>query len=205
MIKRYFLAGLVLWLPIWATFVVLRFLFNILDSTFALLPEQYQPDHIFGRHIPGLGLIFTLLILFLTGVLMTNFIGHRLVALWDRLLAKIPLIRSIHSAVKQVLHAFVQPKGESFKKVLLVEFPRKGSWGIGFQTSSNFQGTPHEEETVTVFIPTSPNPTSGFLLVVPRSETIQLDISVEEAFKVIVSLGVVMPDTQKDQNAPQAS
>jgi uncharacterized membrane protein len=201
MIKRYFLAGLVLWLPIWATFVVIRFLFNILDSTFALLPTQYQPDQIFGRHIPGLGLVFTLLILFLTGLLMTNFIGHRLVALWDRILAKIPLIRSIHSAVKQVLHAFVQPKGDSFSRVLLVEFPRKGSWGIGFQTSTNFQQTPGDEEMVTVFVPTSPNPTSGFLIIVPRKETIKLDITVEEAFKTIVSLGVVMPDTETTAKA----
>jgi uncharacterized membrane protein len=194
MIKRYFLAGLLLWLPIWATFVVVRFLFNLLDNVLALLPAAYQPDQLFGRHIPGLGLLLAVLIFILTGLLMTNFIGRRLVAFWEHILDKIPLIRSIYAAVKQVVSAFIQPKSDSFSKVLLIEFPRKGTWGIGFQTSNRFQGTPHTEATVTVFIPTSPNPTSGFLLVVAQSDTIELDITVEEAFKVIVSLGVVMPD-----------
>lgn len=191
--KKYFIAGLLFWLPVWATYVVLRFLFELLDSTIQLLPNEYQPTQLLGHHIPGLGIVLVIVIVFLTGMLVTNIIGHRFVQLWEKLLSRIPIIRSIYTAVKQVANAFFKPSDESFRKVLLVEYPRKGVWSIGFQTSGHFHGAPNQQETVTVFIPTTPNPTSGFLIIVPVEQATVLNISIEEAFKMIVSLGVVMP------------
>lgn len=193
-IRRYFIAGLVVWLPIWVTYIVIKFLVDILDGSLSLLPYEYQPDQLLGFHVPGLGLIFTLLILFFTGLLVTNFLGRKIVNLWERMLARIPLIRSIYSAVKQVVHALVQPTGSSFRKVLLVEYPRRGIWSIAFQTSDQFTDTPHPEEVVTVFIPTTPNPTSGFLTIIPKADTHELNMSVEEALRMVISLGVVMPE-----------
>jgi len=192
-IRRYLIAGLVVWLPIWATYVVIRFLVNLMDGTLSLLPHEYQPDQLFGMHIPGIGLLFTLLILFFTGLLVANFLGRKIVTFWEGILARIPLIRSIYSAVKHVVHALLQPRGSSFRKVLLVEYPRRGIWSIAFQTSDQFTDTPHPEEVVTVFIPTTPNPTSGFLTIVPRADTQELNMTVEEALQLVISLGVVMP------------
>ena len=192
-LRRWIIAGLVFWVPIWIIFLIIRFIFNIMDGTLQLLPEQYQPEQFLGHNIPGLGLVIAIILLLVTGILVTNFIGHRLMNAWDRLLSRIPLIRSIYGAVKQVLHAFVQPKGEAFRKVLLVEYPRKDSWSIGFQTASQLKELPVNENLTAVFIPTTPNPTSGFLILVPVKDTIELAVTVEEAFKIIVSLGVVMP------------
>ncbi len=197
MLKRYFIAGLLVWVPIVITIAVIRFLVNLLDNTVALLPHQYQPEQWLGTHIPGIGVAFSLIVLFLTGLFVTNIIGHRIVALWDKTVSRIPLIRSIHSAVKQVMHALLQPQGKSFRKVLLIEFPRKGTWSVAFQTSDNFTGLPGESEAVTAFVPTTPNPTSGFLMVIPRSDVTELDISVEEALRMIISLGVVTPEQFK--------
>ncbi len=198
--RRYFIAGLIVWVPIIITFVVIRFIIRLLDRTLSLLPAQYQPDQLFGIHIPGLGLIFTLLILLLTGLLVTNFIGHRLVNAWEKLLSRIPLIRSIHAAVKQVLHAILQPQSKSFRKVLLVEYPRKGLWSVAFQTSERFNISHIKSDTITIFIPTTPNPTSGFLMLIAKEDAIELDISVEEALRMVISLGVVMPDHIIEQN-----
>ena len=192
-LRRWFIAGLVFWLPIWIIFLIIRFLFNLMDGTLQLLPEHYQPEQLLGHNIPGLGLVIALVLLLVTGILVTNFIGRRLMNVGDRLLSRIPLIRSLYGAIKQVLHAFVQPKGEAFRKVLLVEYPRKESWSIGFQTASQLTGLPVNENLTAVFIPTTPNPTSGFLILVPVQDTIELNITVEEAFKIIISLGVVMP------------
>ncbi|MCB1827244.1 MAG: DUF502 domain-containing protein [Coxiellaceae bacterium] len=165
-----------------------------MDRTLSLLPDQYQPQNLFGFSIPGLGLIFTLIILFVTGLLVTNFLGHKLVRAWENMLSRIPLVRTIYSAVKQVVHALVQPSGQAFRKVLIVEYPRKGIWSIAFQTSDQFVGCPHPEDVITVFIPTTPNPTSGFLTIVPKADTQELEMSVEEGLKMVISLGVVMPD-----------
>ncbi len=192
LIRRCFIAGLVVWLPIWVTFVIVRFVIDLLDSTLSLLPHSYQPEQLFGRNIPGLGLIVTILIIFLTGLLATNFIGNRLISFWERVLARIPLVRTIYTAAKQVTDAFIQPKGKSFRKVLLVQYPRQGVWSLAFQTASQVS-MPLEKGMIAAFIPTTPNPTSGFLIFAPKADTIELDITVEEAFKMIISLGVVMP------------
>lgn len=194
LIRRYFISGLLIWIPIGVTVFVIVFLINLLDRSLSLLPAKYQPEQLFGHAIPGLGLIFVILVIFITGLLITNIVGNRVVNAWEKLLARIPLIRSIYSSVKQVSHALLKPTDDSFRKVVLIEYPRKGVWSIGFQTAHDFKGVPVEEKTIAVFIPTTPNPTSGFLILVPKEDTIELNMTIEEAFKVIISLGVVMPD-----------
>jgi len=194
-LRSYMMAGLLVWVPILVTLVVIRFILNLLDSFFGLLPVNYRPDGWFGVHVPGLGILLSLLVLFLTGLLLTNFLGRKLVLYWDALVARIPLVRSVHSGVKQVLHTLFTPEGPSFRKVLLVEYPRKGLWSIAFQTgkvSQSINGV-SEEELVTIFIPTTPNPTSGFLMMVPQKDVVELDLSVDEALKMVISLGVVQP------------
>jgi uncharacterized membrane protein len=155
-----------------------------MDSSINLLPEQYRTD------IPGIGLILTLVILFLTGLLVTNFIGSRIVTFWEKILSRIPLVRSIYTAVKQVTEALLTPSGKSFRKVMLIEFPRKGLWSLAFQTSDVPFHAPEEGEHITVFVPTSPNPTSGFLMVVKTDEVQELKMTVEEGLKIIISIGV---------------
>lgn len=198
-LKKYLIAGLLLWLPIWVTFILVRFIIDLMDKTVATLPKEYQPDHLLGMHIPGIGLIFTLIILFITGLLLTNFIGHKIVHWWERIIDRIPLVRSIYGAVKQVAHTLFQPTGNAFRKVLLIEYPRKGIWSFAFLTSEKFSHTSIGEPLCTVFVPTTPNPTSGFILLVPKSETVQLDITVEDALKMVVSLGVVTPESFEKQ------
>ena len=192
--RRYFLAGLIVWVPILGTFYILSFIVHLLDSSLALLPANYHPDHLFGRHIPGVGLLLTLLVLFLTGLIATNILGKRIVKAWDALLDKIPLVRGVYNAIKQIITTLVNPGNKSFRKVLLLEYPRRGIWSIGFQTSTEFAAVPLAEDTLMVFIPTTPNPTSGFLTAIPKKDVIELDMGVDEALKVIISLGVVIPD-----------
>lgn len=196
-LRRYFISGLLFWLPIWATFVVIRFLVDILNNTISLLPHRYQPDMLLGFHIPGIGVIITLLVILFTGLLVANFIGRKLVSLWEAVVRRIPLVRTVYTGVKQVLDTLFAPGGQSFRKVLLVEYPRAGLWSIAFQTGD---GTREVEKSinggalVSLFIPTTPNPTSGFLMMVPRSKVIELDMSVEQALKYVISLGVVQPN-----------
>lgn len=194
-LRSYLLAGLVVWLPILITFVVLRFIIDLLDS---LIPTTYQPEHLLGHYIPGVGVIFSLALLLLTGVLATNFLGQRLVAWNDSLLSRIPLVRSIYKAVKQVINAVMSTNSEAFRKVILVEYPRKGLWSLAFQTGvgSVELNTKTNEELISVFIPTTPNPTSGFLFMVPKREVVELDMSIDAALKYIISLGV-MQSTSK--------
>lgn len=191
--RKYFISGLLFWIPILATVVVIRFIVDLLDKSLALLPARYQPDNLLGFHIPGLGLIFTLIIVFVTGLLVANLIGAKLVNLWDKIVAKIPLIRSIHSAAKQLIQTVAQPKDDSFRKVVMIEFPRQGTWAIGFQTSKALHHFPGEEPLFTVFVPTTPNPTSGFLIMATANQIKEVNMTVEEAFKMIVSIGVVIP------------
>lgn len=191
--RKYLISGLLIWIPIWVTYVVIRFIIDLLDESLALLPHRYQPDYLFGVHVPGLGLVFTFIIVFLTGVFAANFIGSRLVHLWERILARIPLIRNVYSAVKQVLNAFVQPKSTSFRKVVMVQFPRENSWAVGFQTSECLNNLPFGKDSIAVFIPTCPNPTSGFLIYVAVDQVTELNLTVEEAFKLIISVGVITP------------
>ncbi len=192
-LKKYLLAGLVVWLPLLVTIGVLRFIIDLLDNTMALIPKAYQPEHLLGLHIPGLGVILSLLLLVATGIFATNFFGQRLVSWGESVLSRIPLVRSIYNAVKQVMNAVLSTNSEAFRKVLLIEYPRKGVWSIGFQTGSvNTEiNDKVKEDMVSLFIPTTPNPTSGFLLMYPKKDTIELDMSIDEALKFIISLGVM--------------
>jgi len=196
-LRRYFISGLLFWLPIWATFLVIRFLVDILNNTISLLPHKYQPDVLLGFHLPGIGVIITLLLILITGLLVANFIGRKLVVIWEGIVKRIPLVRTVYTGVKQVLDTLFSPGGQSFRKVLLVEYPRDGLWSIAFQTgegTKEVDKSVHQGEMVSLFIPTTPNPTSGFLMMTPRSKVIELEMSVEQALKYVISLGVVQPD-----------
>lgn len=195
-LRSYLLAGLVVWLPILITIGVLRFIIDLLDQTMALLPHAYQPEQLIGHHVPGVGVLLSLTLLIFTGIFATNFFGQRLVSWGESILSRIPLVRSIYNAVKQVMNAVLSTNGEAFRKVLLIEYPRKGMWSLGFQTgsvSSEINLKSKEEEMVSVFIPTTPNPTSGFLLMVPKQDVFELNMSIDEALKFIISLGVMQP------------
>jgi len=195
-IRGYLAAGLLLWIPIWVTLLVIGFIVELLDGTLSLLPHAYQPDQLLGMHIPGLGVVISILVVFSTGVLATNFIGRHLVALGESILSRIPLVRTIYHAAKQVVTTIFSSSSESFRKVLLVEYPRKGLWSIAFQTATASKSISDHcdgEDMVAVFLPTTPNPTSGFLIMVPRKDAYELDMSVDAALKMVISLGVMQP------------
>jgi len=194
--RRYLLSGLLVWVPIWVTLLVIHFLVDLMDKTLLLIPVRYRPTEIYGHHIPGLGIIFTLVLLFITGVIAANFLGKHVVRLWDSIMARIPLVRSIYSSVKKVLETVFSTSNHSFRKVLLVEYPRKGLWSIAFQTGDgcNEVNSKVDSQMATIFIPTTPNPTSGFLMMVAKNEVQELDMSVEEALRLVISLGVVQPE-----------
>jgi uncharacterized membrane protein len=191
-LRRYLIAGLLVWLPIIATVLVVRFILNLMDQ---LLPRPLRPEVLLGVHIPGLGALLALLILLATGLLVTNIIGRSLVRAWEDVLNRIPFIRAVYGGVKSFSTTILSNSGNSFKKVLLIEYPRAGMWSVGFQTASDVRlsAAQGSEPLLCVFIPTTPNPTSGFIVMVPRSQAIELDINVDAAMKMIVTLGVVMP------------
>lgn len=194
-IRRYLIAGLLVWVPLVITGVVVKLLVDFMDGSLLLLPPAWRPDTLLGFSIPGLGLILTFAIVLVTGMVVANLLGRKLVDFWEGVLARIPIVRSIYSAVKQVVETMFVGGGDAFRKVLLVEYPRKGLWTIGFQTGAAI-GEVQEKtarEVVTVFIPTTPNPTSGFIILVPREDAIELEMSVEDALKFVMSLGVVSP------------
>lgn len=189
------MAGLLIWIPLAATFVVMKFIIELLDKTLSLLPSAYQPQQLLGYNIPGVGVLLSLFLLLLTGVLVTNFLGAKLVTLGEMILDKIPLVRSIYQAVKQVLETVFSSSSNAFRQVLLVEYPRKGLWSIAFQTGTTCDKICRHtgSDMITIFVPTTPNPTSGFLMMIPSEDAIQLDMSVDEALKMVISLGVMQP------------
>ena len=198
LLRRYLFAGLVVWVPILVTFVVLRFIVDLLDQTIALLPFKYQPEQLIGYPLPGFGVVLSLLLLLITGIIATNFFGQRLVSWSEILLDKIPLVRTIYNATKQMVQAIFATNSQAFRKVLLVEYPRKGLWSIAFQTGSVSQSIVDHTgvEMVSIFIPTTPNPTSGFLMMVPKTDVVELNMSIDEALKCIISLGVMQSSSK---------
>ena len=194
-IRRYIIAGILVWLPIGVTIFLVRILIGLLDRTLVLIPQKYQPEELLGFAIPGLGILLTIIILLVTGVLAANIVGRSMVGLWESLLERIPVVRSVYSAAKNFAEMVFSDSSQSFKKVLLIEYPRKGLYSLAFQTSSalgEVQGRTGEE-IICTFVPTTPNPTSGFIIIVPRKDVIELDMEVDEALKMIISLGVVIP------------
>jgi uncharacterized membrane protein len=199
-LRRYFISGLLVWVPIWVTILAFKFLVDLLDGTLSLLPRQYRPDVLLGFHIPGMGVIITVLVIFFTGLVVANFLGKRLVAFGDSLIGRIPLVRTVYMSVKQVLQTLFTPGGRSFRKVLLVEYPLAGTWTIAFQTGdpgAELEQAAGGEALVSVYVPTTPNPTSGFLLMVPKRKVVELNMSVDQALKFVISLGVMQPVGKK--------
>ena len=193
--KRYFITGLLIWLPLGMTAWVLKFLIGTMDQSLLLLPESLQPEHLLGMNIPGLGTVLTLLVVFITGLLTANIIGQKLVAFWERVIWQIPVVKSIYWGIKQVSDTLFSSQGEAFRKALLVQYPRKGAWTIAFMTGQPGGDVVNhlEGDFISVYVPTTPNPTSGFFLMMPKNDVIELDMSVDAALKYIISMGVVPP------------
>ena len=193
--KKYIIAGLLIWVPLGVTVMVVKLLVGMMDQLLVLLPLEYQPDTLMGFHLPGMGVVLAVIIVLGTGVIVANLFGRKLVSLWEAILARIPLVRTIYTSVKQILET-VFSSTQSFRKVLLVEYPRKGLWTLAFQSSTT-QGEAQTKtgvEIVNVFIPTTPNPTSGFFIMVPKKDVVELDMSVDEGLKMIISAGVMVPE-----------
>jgi uncharacterized membrane protein len=202
-IRRYLVAGILVWAPLAVTYILLRFAVNVMDRTLLLLPLKYRPDEVLGFHIPGLGVILAVVVLLLTGLLAANFVGRAFVGGWESLLDRIPIVRAIYSGAKNFAEMVFSDSSQSFKKVLLIEYPRKGLYGLAFQTATELGEVQARtgEEVVSCFVPTTPNPTSGFIIIVPKKDIIELDMEVDEALKMIISLGVVVPTWSKEQTA----
>lgn len=193
--RRYILTGLIIWIPLGITFLVIKALLELLDKLLLLLPPAWHPETLLGFNIPGSGLVFAFAVVFITGMLLTNIFGRQLMAWWDNVLSHIPLISSIHSAVKQLVETFFNADSNAFSKVLMIQYPRPGLWTLAFQSNDATEeiNTKSNADMVSIFVPTSPNPTSGFVLLVPKNDVIEMDMSVEDGLRMIMSLGVVQP------------
>jgi len=194
--KKILITGLLIWIPLAITIWVLELIVTTMDQSLLLLPQQYQPQALFGRQIPGLGALLTVLIVFITGALASNFLGRRLLRFWEGLLGRIPVVKTIYRGVKQVSDTVLAPGGQAFSKALLVQYPREGSWTIAFLTgrpggdvANHLQG-----EYLSIYVPTTPNPTSGFFLMMRKADVVELDMSVDEALKYVISMGVASPE-----------
>lgn len=195
MLKRYLIAGLLVWIPLAITFWVLDLIVSTMDQTLLLLPSGWRPDALLPFHLPGLGLLLSLLVVLATGVLAANIIGERLLRWWHRLLNRIPIVRSIYSSVKQISDTLLATRGQSFRKVVMIEFPQRGQWTLGFVVGSPGAkiAAVTAANAITVYVPTAPNPTSGYVLVLRPEDVREVDISVDDALKFHISLGVVPP------------
>jgi uncharacterized membrane protein len=193
-LRRYF-AGLLVWIPLGITLWVLKLLVDVMDQSLLLVPEDFRSDKLFGFHLPGLGIILTVAIVLATGALAANFFGRKLLGFGDSALSRIPIVRSIYGGVKQISDTLFSPEGKAFRRAVLVRYPHQGAWTVALVT-----GSPEHEvaeilgrDQISVFVPTTPNITSGFFLIVPRSETVELDMTVDAALKYIISMGVAEP------------
>lgn len=195
LIKRYFITGLLIWVPLVITGWVLSLIVSTLDQSLRLLPAGMHPQNLFGFPIPGAGAVLTLLMILLTGLLAANFIGQKLVVWSEKILARIPVVNSVYNSVKQVSDTLFSPNGNAFRKALLVRYPHQDSWTIAFLTGQPGGDIVNhlDGEHVSVYVPTTPNPTSGFFLMMPAKDVVELDMSVDEALKYIISMGVVAP------------
>jgi uncharacterized membrane protein len=195
-LRRYLVAGLLVWVPLGVTVLIVKFLVDLMDSSLLLLPQAYRPESLIGFKVPGLGVVLTFVVVFSTGIVVANIFGRQLVRIGESLLARIPLVRSIYAAVKQVLETVFSSSGQSFRKVVLIEYPRRDIWTVGFLTGDGAREIQSKtaRSLVSVFVPTTPNPTSGFFLMVPREDVTELAMSVDAGLKLIISAGVVLPE-----------
>ena len=194
-LRNHLIAGLLIWIPVMVTVWVVRFLSRILDQSLVLLPPPWRPEALVGQYVPGVGIILSFLLLVVTGVVVRNLFGGRIVTGFEDLVRRIPVIGAVYGGAKTFSETVLTDKGKSFKQVVLVEFPRKGIFSVGFITSEELEEVQAktEQDVVCVFVPTTPNPTTGFLVAVPRVEVVPLDMTVDDAFKMLLTLGVVVP------------
>ena len=195
-LRTIIVAGLLVWIPLGLTIFVIKLLIDLLGQTYLLIPPALRPENLIGTEIPGIGVIVAIIVVLLTGLVTANYFGKSIVKAWDAFLDRIPLIRSIYSPLKKFSELVLSDQTQSFSKVLLIEYPRKGIYSLCFQTSKELGEVQNQagEERVCVYIPTTPNPTSGYIVLVPQNEVKELKMSVEDALKMIISLGVVVPD-----------
>lgn len=208
-LRRYLVAGLLVWIPLGITILLISFAVRQMDKTLGLIPAQYRPEFLLQQLfqtedpvvIPGLGVILVFLILLITGVLAANFMGRAFLGGWESLMDRIPVVRSIYSAAKNFAEIVFSDSSHAFKRVLLIEYPRKGIYSLAFQTSTDLGEIQVRsgEDVVGCFVPTTPNPTSGFIILVPKRDVTVLDMDVDEALKMIISLGVVVPEWSGDR------
>ncbi|WP_051145212.1 DUF502 domain-containing protein [Thiomicrorhabdus sp. Kp2] len=201
--KRYLIAGLLVWLPLGVTIAVIKFLVEFFDQTLLLIPHAYRPETLLGFNIPGLGVVLSLLLILITGVFVANLLGSKIVGLWEAFLSRIPLVRSIYNAVKQIAEAVFGSGDQTFEKVYLIEYPRKHLWTLAFQTSTHqaeAQRKTGMNDVVNLFVPTTPNPTSGFFIMASRHEVVELEMNVDDALKMVISGGVVVPGMKKGKD-----
>jgi uncharacterized membrane protein len=198
--KKYLITGLLIWIPLAITLWVLDAIVSAMSQSLLLLPPQYQPHVLIGYEIPGLGAVLTVVIVFVTGVLASNILGQRLLRLWENILGRIPVVKTLYHGIKQISDTLFAPGGQAFRKALLVQYPRPGSWTIAFLTGQPGGDVANhlKGDYVSVYVPTTPNPTSGFFLMMPRADVIELDMSVDVALKYVISMGVVAPSQSEN-------
>jgi uncharacterized membrane protein len=204
-LKKYFITGLLIWIPLVITVWVLSLIVRSMDQSLLLLPQAIQPEHLLGFYIPGIGALLTLLVVLLTGLVTANIVGQKLVRYWEKVLARIPVVKSIYYSVKQVSDTLFSGSGVAFRKVLLVRYPHPEAWSVAFQTGHPARDVADmlPDEHVGVFIPTTPSPVNGFFFFVRRKDVIELDMNVDEALKYIVSMGVVAPPMRNPSGRAQ--
>ena len=195
-LRRYLIAGLLVWLPIVVTALILKFLVDVVDRSLLWLPVATQPENLIGFRIPGLGFLLSGVVLLVTGMVVTNLLGSNMVKLWEGLLARIPVVRAIYSASKQLTETLFSGSGKSFRKVVMVRYPHPGMWTLAFLTGDGMAEANRKtgRDLVNIFVPTTPNPTSGFFLMVAREDMIELDMPVDVGIKLILSAGAVAPE-----------
>ncbi len=203
--RKYLVAGLLVWIPLVITIWVLKLIINTMDQTLLLLPERFQTDAMFGFHVPGMGVILTVATVLLTGVIAANFFGKKLLGWWDHVLKRIPIVNSVYGGVKQISDTLFSPEGKAFRQAVLVRYPQRDTWTVALLT-----GEPENEVTdhlgftnYSVFVPTTPNITAGFFLIVPKTDVIPLKMTVDQALKYIISMGVAEP-LRNTSNTPAA-
>jgi len=199
-LRRYLIAGLLVWLPIVVTVLILKFLIDVVDRSLLLLPAMLQPEVLIGFSIPGLGFLLSGAVLLVTGMVVTNLLGRNMVKVWESLLARIPVVRAIYSASKQLTETLFSGTGKSFRKVVMVRYPHSGTWTLAFLTGDGMAEANRKtgRDLVNIFVPTTPNPTSGFFLMVPREDMIELDMPVDVGIKLILSAGAVSPESRPE-------
>ena len=194
--KKYLITGLLIWIPLAITIWVLELIVTTMDQSLLLLPPEYQPQALLGRQIPGLGALLTVVVVFVTGVLASNILGQRLLLFWESILGRIPVVKTIYSGVKQMSDTLFAPGGQAFSKALLVQYARQGSWTIAFLTGKPGGDVANHlhGDYVSVYVPTTPNPTSGFFLMMRKADVVELHMSVDEALRYVISMGVAPPE-----------